>query len=179
MEKYLRNFLVLGLIVTCVPMAEAARKSQKQASTAKQQKLNAQLTDAARFGKARKIKQLIARGANANSKDFDSENGRTALVLAVIDGYLDACKALINGGADINAKDASGKTALWHAVSYGEESICKLLVESGADVKIKDSNHRTALDIAIASKNKKIIKLLSAPRFTRFKAKIRNFFKRS
>ena len=46
---------------------------------------------------------------DVNARD---ENGRTALMLAAVNGNEDCVKILIAAGADVNAKDNTGKTAL-------------------------------------------------------------------
>lgn len=55
------------------------------------------------------INSLIAEGADLEEKN---EDGKTALILAVEEGYMEAVNALISAGADVNAKTDSGRTAL-------------------------------------------------------------------
>jgi ankyrin repeat protein len=53
---------------------------------------------------------LLDKGADVNAKSGDQ--GRTPLIVAVLGGYTDIVRALLERGADINEKDNSGKTAL-------------------------------------------------------------------
>jgi ankyrin repeat protein len=61
--------------------------------------------------------------------------GMTALVIACRDGHLDAAKALVEGGADINQESAAElMTPLVMAISNGHFDLAKYLVGKGADV---------------------------------------------
>ena len=59
-------------------------------------------------------------------------------------------EALINMGADVNAKDAVGRTALMYAVLNPQFEITETLLEAGANVNIQDKNGETALIFASA-----------------------------
>ncbi len=58
---------------------------------------------------------------------------------AVRKGDAIAVKALLNQGADVNAKFRYGATALFKAAERGHTEIVKLLLERGADVNVKDT----------------------------------------
>jgi ankyrin repeat protein len=61
--------------------------------------------------------------------------GMTALVIAARDGQMDAARALVEGGADINqASAAELMTPLVMAISSGHFDLAKYLVLQGADV---------------------------------------------
>jgi ankyrin repeat protein len=70
-------------------------------------------------------------------------NGRTALMLAAMNGHSENVKLLIKH--DINAKDMDGHTALMYAAMNGHYECVKLLLEYEADIHIKDKNGYTAL----------------------------------
>lgn len=58
--------------------------------------------------------------------------------------FLDVARTLVEGGADVNAKDeAGGTTPLMLALEYPE--LVALLLEKGADPNIKDNSGQTAL----------------------------------
>ncbi len=65
---------------------------------------------AAENGDLRRVKALIAKGADVNAKDHARR--RTALMEAASSGSVDCVQALIAAGADVNAKDHVGNTAL-------------------------------------------------------------------
>ena len=55
------------------------------------------------------IEQLIGAGAALDIKRGNFE-GETALHIAVVKGYVDTVKALINAGANLNIQDNNGST---------------------------------------------------------------------
>ncbi|HUI68417.1 MAG TPA: ankyrin repeat domain-containing protein [Nitrospirota bacterium] len=67
--------------------------------------------------------------------DAKNENGKTALIIASENGYVNVLKKLIKlKAASLNYFDKSGNTALMAASGKGHENIVKLLCENGADV---------------------------------------------
>ena len=86
---------------------------------------------AALEGHTRKVKALLARGADVNAKD---NAGRTALMFAVINMHGDTVNILLEHGADVNARTDDGVTALMLAASCGEPRIVQALLNKGADL---------------------------------------------
>ena len=62
----------------------------------------------------------------------DGLGGATALVYAALHGHTTIVQALLEKGADPNAKDNVGMTALMAAVSRGHADVIQLLQEVGA-----------------------------------------------
>ena len=57
--------------------------------------------------------------------------------------------ALINAGADVNARDENGGTALMYAAMNNQNpGIIETLIKAGADGKLKSSEGKTAFDYA-------------------------------
>jgi ankyrin repeat protein len=76
--------------------------------------------------------------------------GMTALLFAARDGQVDAARALLEGGADINQVSASEKTSpLVLAVMNGHFDLAKLLTEWGADPNLSNIQGLTALYAAV------------------------------
>ncbi|TKZ32334.1 ankyrin repeat domain-containing protein [Brachyspira catarrhinii] len=61
--------------------------------------------------------------------NFQDENGKTPLIIAVIKGNKDIVRALINAGADLNIKDNDNKTALDYAENNNFEEIKKIILD--------------------------------------------------
>lgn len=72
--------------------------------------------------------------------------GLTALLFAARDGSIDAVRALLEGGADINQVSASEKTSpLVMAIMNGHFDLAKLLIDWGADPNLSNAQGLTAL----------------------------------
>ena len=80
-----------------------------------------------------------------------TKENQTALMLACdrreID--LDIVTALLDAGADVNAKDKFGCTALTYAVKGGHIQVVEALLKAGVDINIKNENGLTAIDYAM------------------------------
>ncbi|CAL1265866.1 unnamed protein product [Larinioides sclopetarius] len=101
-----------------------------------------QLRQAAATGNLDQVRALLKAGVKA---DPDLE-GRTALHLASANGHAAVVKALIEGGAKINALDAAGYSPLHQAATEGHEEVVKLLLKNGCHVDTQDELHgNTAL----------------------------------
>jgi ankyrin repeat protein/beta-lactamase regulating signal transducer with metallopeptidase domain len=99
------------------------------------------LCRAASQGDIEKVKSLIEKGINVNTKD---KEGYTAIYDAAARGHKDVVEFLINKGADINirvdidAKNSGLWTPLQTAVRHNQASVVELLISKGASVNTKD-----------------------------------------
>ncbi|MFC1521201.1 ankyrin repeat domain-containing protein [Elusimicrobiota bacterium] len=98
---------------------------------------------------------LISYGADVNAKD---DYGRTPLMHALRQDYLEAAKLLIESGSDVNAKSNKGQTPLMYTAGYlsypnrglrQRLEVVKILLENGAKVNEKDNEGTTTLMMAI------------------------------
>ena len=89
------------------------------------------------------LKKLLAAGGSANAR---GDRDTTALMLAGAFGSAEAVRALLDAGAEPDAKNAFGATALMWSVS--EPAKVRLLLGHSADVNAKSKTGRTALMIA-------------------------------
>ena len=88
----------------------------------------AELRRAAEIGDIAQLQALIATGP-ADARDQD---GRTALMLAVLRGQSRAVEMLLASGADPNAADAHGTTPLQAALAAHQQAIAETLQRAGA-----------------------------------------------
>jgi hypothetical protein len=94
--------------------------------------------------------------------DGRAENGKTALWLAVSNGQLATARALLEGGADVEAPEARQVTALMCACSIGRLDLVTLLLEHEADVDARDERSRTPVDHAREGRSIETVEALLA-----------------
>src|SRR5215470_17951604 len=75
-----------------------------------------------------------------------------ALLAAVKRGDAAEVQALLDRGADVNARDATGNTALMLAVLYGDAGLVKRLLARKADPRLANAAGATALHWAMDSR---------------------------
>jgi uncharacterized protein len=82
--------------------------------------------------------------------NFEQRNFLNDTVLHTVSGWgqLDAVKALVNAGADVNAKGDQGATPLFNAAMGGNADVVAFLLKSGADPRICNEYNRSVLDYA-------------------------------
>ncbi|HVG87092.1 MAG TPA: ankyrin repeat domain-containing protein [Vicinamibacterales bacterium] len=86
------------------------------------------------------------RGQNFNPEEINppvqTKGGLTALLHASRQGHLDAARALVDGGADVNRTGAGdGTSPLLMAVINGQFDMATLLLERGADPNVAAKNN--------------------------------------
>lgn len=81
---------------------------------------------------------------------FDQRNfmGDTVLHTVCSWGELTPVEALVNAGADVNAKGDQGGTPLFNAVIGGNPDVVAFLLKAGADVNIPNDYERLVLEYA-------------------------------
>ena len=101
------------------------------------------LTLACASGDGRLVQRLLEADA---APAVTRWNGETPLMLAAGAGSLDAVKALVQHGADVNvAEPTRGQTALMWAAAEGHGEVVGALIEMGADIKAVSSAGFTPL----------------------------------
>ena len=116
---------------------------------------------AASYGFERCVNVLLAYNVNVDEV-CKYYSGRTAMQLAVRQGYIEIANILIDFGADINFKDGlRGETALHIAAFNGYSEILHLLLQRGAEVNVvATGSGLTALMHACEYGNDDMVKLL-------------------
>src|SRR5207302_4775305 len=77
---------------------------------------------------------LIAAGADPNARSLGKQFAETPLHWAASSDDLDVARALIDGGADLEAPDGSIGTPLGNAIGYACWNVSRLFVARGARV---------------------------------------------
>ena len=95
-----------------------------------------------------RVNELLEAGVDPNYQD---RNGRTALISASANGYLDIVELLLKYDADIHIKNIEGNSALLLAAMHGgpqSRDIVELLLESGANINTRNKRGLTPLMVA-------------------------------
>jgi uncharacterized protein len=98
-------------------------------------------------GDAARIAQLLAAGANPNSRDG---HGRTPLHVATFARRPEALRALAHGGADLGALEDDRYDAVTIAAVADDEATLALLLQLGASAKLITSRYDGSALIAAA-----------------------------
>lgn len=94
--------------------------------------------------------------AQAGKQELDEQ-----LWEAARKGDVATVKALLDKGANVNAKFRYGTTALFKAAERGHTEVVKLLIERGADVNVKDTFYgATAMTWALENKHLEVVRAL-------------------
>ena len=105
------------------------------------------LFEAALEGDLDAVKQHIAAGTDLNLKDPNPEGNKdTALAMAAAFGKTDVAIALIEGGADLDARNKDGTTPLHSASFLCYPDIVQALVDKGADKNARNNSGSTPLE---------------------------------
>lgn len=151
--------------------------------------LKSDLLLAASKGDLSKIRELLAQGADVNSKDFQGETplhkaknletveallshaaavddrnnyGFTPLIRAASLARSTVVQALIGKGAAINAKNKYGNTALMSAAMIGCVEVVEILLRSGADPRATNNLGKTAMMFARSKGHMTVVHQLEA-----------------
>jgi ankyrin repeat protein len=109
------------------------------------QDADAILMKAASRGDLKKVRRLLGNGAQVNGRD---SRGKTALHFAAQSKNVLVVDALVQAGADANAKADGDVTPLMLSVDmgFGDPEIALWLIRAGADVQAADTNGDTGVD---------------------------------
>jgi quinoprotein dehydrogenase-associated probable ABC transporter substrate-binding protein len=113
---------------------------------------------AAQYGRNKAALALIEAGADPGRPIGDA--GYTPLMLATANHVAEVAQALIQKGADVNARNSGGVTALMIAAANSRADMVELLVRAGANVTAQTERGETALSIARIKGDEKVIRLL-------------------
>jgi ankyrin repeat protein len=117
---------------------------------------------AAIIGREPEIAKLfVEKGADINRKiKAGGGTGVTPLMFAAALGYLDLVRAILDAGAELEARTELGESALVLAADNGWAEGAAMLLERGADVNARMSNGWTALMRAADKGHSEIVGIL-------------------
>lgn len=118
------------------------------------------LMQAARYGEAAKVRELIACGANIDAVNLDGNN---ALWLTCFDGDLATIALLVEAGIAIDHRNDNGATCLMYAASAGKAEVVAALLAAGADPRPQSLDGFTALDMAASIECLNLLRHAPAP----------------
>ena len=134
MKQYMTPIIAATLLVGC---GEAPPPKPPDIS----------LFEAALAGDLNAVKQHIAAGTDLNLKDPNPVGNKdTALGIAAAFGKTDVAIALIEGGADLDARNKDGTTPLHSASFLCYPDIVQALVDKGADKNARNNSGSTPLE---------------------------------
>lgn len=102
---------------------------------------------AAFFGRASTVRLLLAQGADP-ARASNNEMRVQPLHAAVAGRNAECVQALLDAGADPNARQQVGYTPLMGAASAGREDLADLLLAHGADRSLRSEDGKTAAAVA-------------------------------
>lgn len=101
--------------------------------------------------------RALNKGVRIEARDRE---GRSALMNAAANGYMDVVKVLLERKADINAAKYEGTCVLHCACMGGHEDIVRLLIEKGAQLDQWDNHRHNTLQVAAKGDHVEIVELL-------------------
>lgn len=89
-----------------------------------------------------------------------SNEGKSALHFACLDGSKQIFELLLSRGADVNLKDCNGETPIFNAIRTGKEKTVNLLLKNEARLDVVNRDGLTPLALAISLNQSQIIETL-------------------
>ncbi|MGB8367406.1 MAG: ankyrin repeat domain-containing protein [Candidatus Babeliales bacterium] len=154
MKMQIKILFIITVLSVTVPTLPFFKRSSKEEKFLK----------AAEKGKISALTKAINAGADVNTRN---QMGKTALMLAAINGNQEAVTLLLNNPViDVNLQDNSGKTALMLAINTDHPAIAELLIKyprTNLDLQDRNSQDKkkwTALMLAVLKGYPNIVRLL-------------------
>ena len=116
---------------------------------------------AAAFASPDAVKVLLAHGADVHARSKNPLSNQPLHAAVALNTSAEVVIALLDAGADINAKQAGGYTPLHQAADSGKAEIVAVLLARGADRSALCDKAKTAADYARAKDRIALADLLS------------------
>ena len=117
---------------------------------------------AAFFGRVSTVRRLLAAGADVHAAANNAMKVQP-LHAAVAGRSVEAVAAILEKGADVNARQQVGYTPLMGAAASGREDLVNLLLERGADPALVSEDGKNAATIAREHGHGALAERLSRP----------------
>jgi uncharacterized protein len=117
-------------------------------------KTNEMIAMAAYNGNANKLKVLLAKNINPNTRF----RRNTLLHWAVQEGKLSTCRLLMSYNAKLEIKNELGETPIFNAIEH--PAVLSLMIKNGAKVNVYRIGKDTPLHLACAFGYKKTVEIL-------------------
>src|SRR5438034_6063062 len=150
---------LLGICLVLATFLIVLSGCHKKSEEATKKDKNATLMMASARGDLSRVQQLLREGAQVNQRD---SNGQAAIHHAAQSKNVLVVQALIQAGADVNARTVGNVTPLMLSLdmAFGQPDISLALIRAGADVNVTDENGDTALIIATTESSSEVFQSL-------------------
>jgi ankyrin repeat protein len=148
-ESSAKPFLCLGLVIILLACSTSEKEARDRLRNMGIEFSEQSFFDQVIQNRPEAVNLFLAAGMNPDVAEED----KTVLLEACRRGFKEVGSALIEAGADPDAKDEYGVTCLMYCAITGSSELMQKLIEMGADVNAKDRYGRTALIEALTTEN--------------------------
>jgi hypothetical protein len=125
-----------------------------------QESLNQEFLKAVELGNIERVKELVKKGANLNTRN---PQGETSLLWATKEEQTGMALVLIAQKASLNAQDDEGNTALLTACRNGNIEIARALIDADADISVENKQGEKAFNAAMKQSQPELVGLFEKP----------------
>ena len=141
---YLRNHPALAEMI-----ADAPQKQKQKFKKIKKESLSKPLQKAALTDDLKQVRQLLRDGADPDMIVVSDTQRNPLLLLMAYHGHVEVTQALVDHGADIEARGHDGLTPLYGAVSKHRKECVDILLQAKADPNVRNEDGYPVLLYAV------------------------------
>lgn len=132
---YLSNYPALGEMI-----ADAPQKPKQKFKKIKKESLSQPLQKAALADDVKTVRKLLRDGADPDTIVVSDTQRNPLLLLTAYHGHVEGTQALVDNGADIEARGHDGLTPLYGAVSKHRKECVDILLQAKADPNVRNED---------------------------------------